>query len=115
MSRATAISLATAIWRWCFPSLERPLLDRVLGFVGGDGGGTVNLGVCVAPAPTSFIWRWRQGPTSQLGWAPPIRARSKGGIWPLGQMPEITLTFSPLISIYTLSLITFAFTHSITD
>ena len=21
--------LATAIWRWCFPLLERPLLDRI--------------------------------------------------------------------------------------
>jgi hypothetical protein len=66
---------------------------------------TVNF-IIIAVGPHLLLYgAGRQGPTSHLGWAPPIRARLWGqGLtrirWGLGQQ-EIKLTVSPLISLCT--------------
>jgi hypothetical protein len=85
---------ATEEWRrcrWCFPPLQRLTRSDGLGF-GVSVGRTAADDLDVrAPAPTSFIWRWRRGPTNHTGWAPPIRARDQV-VRPLGRTGDQTNT-----------------------
>ena len=45
----------------------------------------------------------------------PNQDADQGPNWPLGQLVEINLAFSPLISPYDLNLTSFFFSHSIID
>ena len=69
-----------------------------------------------APAPTVLLWRCATGPISQENRpSASDQGANQGPNWPLGQLVEIILTFSPLISPYDLNSTFFIFSHSITD
>ena len=81
----------------CSTPLNRSRVGIEVGHLAAQG----NLVLCV-PAPTSLLWCCAMGghqPWS--GWAPPIRTWIQVPNWPL---VEIKLTFSPLISPYSLNL-----------
>ena len=92
--------------------LQRTLLDRTGARTSvGRWRLLVNLVTC-APAPTVLLWRCATGahqPVERLS------APDQGVDQGLGQLVEINLTFSPLISPYDLNLTSFFFSHSITD
>ena len=88
MSRATAISLAAAFdgggggtsRRWSAPS------QIGLGFVGRVCGGTVNLVVRAAPAPTSIYVALATGAHQPIGLGAPDQGAVKG--WHLAVGPN---------------------------
>ena len=90
--------------RWSFPSLTSLPLDRTRVRLSGELAAVVNLLSC-APAPTVLLWRCAMGahlPVERL--SDPDQGMDQGPNWPLGQLVEIKLIFSPLISPYNLNL-----------
>ena len=70
--------------------------------VGTASGGREPHTLCYAPRLLYIHGAARQGPTSRLlGWASPIRTRVKSSVGRWANWWRSTLTFSPLISLYT--------------
>ena len=84
-------------------------LDRSRVRLGGELTAIVNLVSC-APAPTVLLWHCATGPISQENrLSAPDQDTDQGPNWSLGQLVEIIITFSPLISPYDLNSTYFIF------
>ena len=92
---------------------SQPSLSINLGFEVGNGGGCDEPRAPSCQSPPPLYRATRRGPTSLfLGWVPLIRARVKGPDMAVGpSLVEINLTFSLLISSYTLNIISFISFH----
>ena len=108
--------MATVKAVWTSRRLQHALLDRTRARnLGGALAATVNL-VPYAPAPMSlFMALCDGGPPTMERLGAPDQGVDQGPNWPLGQLVEINLTFSLLISPYNLNLTYFIFFHSIAD
>ena len=102
--------MATVKAVWTSRRLQRALLNQARARnLGGALAATVNLIPC-APASTFLFIALRDGthqPGERLG--APDQGVDQGPNWPLGQLVEINLTFSPLILPYDLNLTYFFF------